>query len=117
VIAAGLKLFALNLLASAAVRIVEETVKTYNHELAGAMTCLAVLVIIALLIDRIPDQIAGLVSGSSIRSPGSAYGSVSTAGGVVAMGLTAAPRAAQTTASTVASAIKRVSSRLGKSRS
>ena len=118
VIAAGLKIFTLNLLAQAAITVVQQTVYQNKNDLAGAMTCLAILVIVALLLSQVPDLIAGLVYGATFRSPGSATGSiVATAGfAAAATGLAgqAIGRAAQKIASPIENAIKRANANSNK---
>lgn len=89
VTAAGLKLFTLNLLMNTAVRLVSSYLGVNALDVNTAFICLALLVIVAMLIDKVPAQIAGLVSGNHIGAPGSALGTLTGAASLAAQGAAA----------------------------
>ncbi|MBE7157350.1 MAG: P-type conjugative transfer protein TrbL, partial [Rhodospirillales bacterium] len=87
VIAAGLRLFTLNLLMNTAINLVSQYTASDMTALAPALTCLAALVIVALLVDKVPAQIAGLVTHNHIGAPGSAVGTLTGAASLAAQGV------------------------------
>ena len=89
VTAAGLKLFTLNLLMNTAVSLVSSYLGVNALDVNTAFICLALLVIVAMLIDKVPAQIASLVSGNHIGAPGSALGTLTGAGSLAAQGAAA----------------------------
>lgn len=76
VIAAGLRLFTINLLMNTAVALVRGATSHGLPDFGTALYILAYLVIVAMLVDKMPPVIAGLVSGNHIGAPGSAMGTL-----------------------------------------
>ncbi len=89
VIAAGLRLFTLNLLMHTAVSLVNNAASAGLPDVATAFTVLACLVIVAMLIDKMPGAVANLVSGNHIGAPGSALGTLTGAGSLAVQGVAA----------------------------
>ena len=89
VIAAGLRLFTLNLLVKTAVSLVNSVGTTDLTNINNAFTLLALMVIVAMLIDKVPSQIASLVSHNHVGSHGSALGTLTGAASIAAQGAAA----------------------------
>ncbi len=92
VIAAGLKLFALNLLMGTAVNLVNKIFSEDVMQIGHAYLALATLTIIAMLVDKIPAMIGGLVSHIGSESHAFGGGMMGVGGssiGLAAQGVTA----------------------------
>lgn len=111
VIAAGLRLFTLNLLMNTAINLVSQYTKGSMAQLAPALTCLAALVIVALLVDKVPAQIASLVTHNHIGGPGSAVGTLTGAASLAAQGAAAAATSGASLAASGGNAIKNAAMR------
>ncbi len=119
VIAAGLKLFALNLLMATAVELVNKIFANSVTQIGQAYLALATLTIIAMLVDKIPAMIGGLVSHIGSESHTFGGGMMGVAGssiGLAAQGVTAlasgGTSAVATAAARVAQGAAHVSSTL-----
>ncbi len=106
VIAAGLRLFTLNLLLNTAINLVSQYTQGDMTALSPALTCLAALVIVALLIDKVPSQIASLVTHNHIGAPGSAVGTLTGAASLAAQGMAAVATSGASLAGSGGSAVK-----------
>lgn len=106
VIAAGLRLFTLNLLMNTAISLVSQYTQGNMTELSPALTCLAALVIVALLVDKVPAQIAALVTHNHIGGPGSAVGTLTGAASLAAQGVAAVATSGGSLALSGGSAVK-----------
>lgn len=111
VIAAGLKLFTLNLLMNTAINLVSQYTQGNMTELAPALTCLAALVIVAMLVDKVPAQIAALVTHNHIGGPGSAIGTLTGAASLAAQGVAAVATGGSSLAVSGGSAVKNAAMR------
>ena len=89
VVAAGLRLFTLNLLVKTAVSLVNSAATTDLTNINNAFTLLALMVIVAMLIDKVPSQIASLVSHNHVGAHGSALGTLTGAASIAAQGAAA----------------------------
>ena len=106
VIAAGLRLFTLNLLMNTAINIIRAAVSSDMSQIGNALTCLATLVIVAMLVDRMPGSIANLVSHNHIGAPGSAVGTLTGAASLGAQGVAAVATSGASLAASGGSAVK-----------
>ena len=89
VIAAGLRLFTLNLLMNTAIQLVTNAMNADMGQIDNALSTLALLVIVAMLVDKVPAMVAGLVSHNHIGAPGSAVGTLTGAASLAAQGVAA----------------------------
>ena len=106
VIAAGLRLFTLNLLMNTVITLVGQYTQGNMTQLSPALTCLAALVIVALLVDKVPAQIAGLVTHNHVGGPGSALGTLTGAASLAAQGVAAVATSGGSLAVSGGSAVK-----------
>ena len=106
VIAAGLRLFTLNLLMNTAINLIGQYTQGSMTALSPALTCLAALVIVALLVDRMPAQIASLVTHNHIGGPGSAIGTLTGAASLTAQGMAAVATGGTSLAASGGNAVK-----------
>ena len=106
IIAAGLRLFTLNLLMNTAINLISQYTQGSMTALSPALTCLAALVIVALLVDRMPAQIASLVTHNHIGGPGSAVGTLTGAASLTAQGIAAVATGGTSLAASGGNAVK-----------
>lgn len=106
VIAAGLKLFTLNLLMNTTINLVGQYTRGNMTQLSPALTCLAALVIVALLVDKVPAQIASLVTHNHIGASGSAIGTLTGAASLAAQGMAAVASSGTSLAASGGNAVK-----------
>ncbi len=111
VIAAGLRLFTLNLLMNTVITLVSQYTQGNMTQLSPALTCLAALVIVAMLVDKVPAQIAALVSHNHIGGPGSAMGTLTGAASLAAQGAAAVATSGASLAASGGNAVKNAAMR------
>ncbi len=111
VIAAGLRLFTLNLLMNTAVNIIRAAVSSDMSQIGNALTCMATLVIVAMLVDKMPATIANLVSHNHVGGPGSALGTLTGAASLAAQGAAAVATSGTSLAVSGGSAVKNATMR------
>ena len=111
VIAAGLRLFTLNLLMNTAVQLVTNAMNADMGQIDNALSTLALLVIVAMLVDKVPAMVAGLVSHNHIGSPGSAVGTLTGAASLAAQGVAAVATGGSSLAVSGGNAVKNAAMR------
>ena len=111
VIAAGLRLFTLNLLMNTAIQLVSDAMNADMGQVDNALTTLALLVIVAMLVDKVPAMIAGLVSHNHVGSHGSALGTLTGAASLAAQGGMAVATSGASLAASGGSAVKNAAMR------
>ncbi len=111
VIAAGLRLFTLNLLMNTALQLVTNAMNADMGQVDNALTTLALLVIVAMLVDKVPTMIAGLVSHNHIGAPGSAVGTLTGAASLGVQGVAAVATSGASLAASGGNAVKNAAMR------
>lgn len=106
VIAAGLRLFTLNLLMNTAIQLVTNAMNADMGQIDNALSTLALLVIVAMLVDKVPAMVAGLVSHNHIGAPGSAMGTLTGAASLTAQGIAAVATGGTSLAASGGNAVK-----------
>ena len=111
VIAAGLRLFTLNLLMNTAMNLIKAAINTDMSQVGNALTCLATLVIVAMLVDKMPAAVANLVSHNHIGTPGSAIGTLTGAASLATQGAAAVATSGASLAASGGNAVKNAAMR------
>ena len=111
VVAAGLRLFTLNLLMNTAIQLVTNAMNADMGQIDNALSTLALLVIVAMLVDKVPAMVAGLVSHNHIGGPGSAVGTLTGATSLAAQGVAAAATSGASLAASGGNAVKKAAMR------
>ena len=104
-------MFRLNLLMITAVKLVTNAMIADMGQIDNALSTLALLVIVAMLVDKVPAMVAGLVSHNHVGSPGSAVGTLTGAASLAAQGVAAVATGGSSLAVSGGNAVKNAAMR------